>query len=425
MLPKPAADPKIIKAIADNEEHLTPEFVSAVDNLLKYIQQQIHPKHGFTSQLSLDGPTLALLIKEYASAMNAPKAQACLHSAWHSVIDLRYRATVSNLLNEYIGEMEEVLYKENKLPLNLEGPALKFPDVEVQKATLMEAHYRILFTKVEALLAKARHLLPPEEPTEGVQKWVGLLQEFEKQVAEYTTEETADGKLMKVIKGGILQRFVKENAVLSLGQCTQVLEHLSAPICDRILSDQPYTYEDFKTDLMKLEVDYMHEVAGPAKWDALLQKEDELAKREKGLERIKGFVHSVFREQQQNCIKAIKLNDTNEQSAAQKSQVQMDNESKLQQFITLKNEQEEAIKRITVAKKTHIDLEKRKYADLLAAGMRDAALKSEAKQKRLEELYDTKIAKLQSSVHDLEEFMKQCVKPPRECIDTFITNCIT
>jgi len=103
----------------------------------------------------------------------------------------------------------------------------------------------------------------------------------------------------------------------------------------------------------------------------------------------------------------------------------MDNESKLQQFITLRNEQEEAIKRITVAKTTHIDLEKRKYTDLLAAGMRDAALKSEAKQKRLEELYDTKIAKLQSAVHDLEEFIKQCVKPPSEYIAIFITNCIT
>ena len=89
--------------------------------------------------------------------------------------------------------------------------------------------------------------------------------------------------------------------------------------------------------------------------------------------------------------------------------------------MSLKNEQEEAIKRITVAKKTHIDLEKRKHADLLAARMTDAALKSEAKQKHLEELYDTKIAKLQSSVHDLEEFIKQCVKLPRECIVIIIT----
>ena len=299
-LPPPSADSDVLQNIEMYENELSPKFLAEVDKLLCYLRSNSKPKKGFgTSAGGIDGPTLALLTEKYLEAINDPNAVPCLDSTWKLVSEARCKVITSQLVKEYKEEMDQEV--ANKFPMEQEEEDVVSGGAgDEKKLSLMGIHKRILQAKL-AVLEQATRFLSPTTDTCTRDDW--RKEVLDVLVGKIFTAEEDSITGEKVVTGGILHSYIKQNYDKSVELCTREFDYLYQQIRQRIdkelsihgddsaaiskksldktssssssSSSSSYTLEDYHRDRSQMQEDYNAKAVGPAKLEVWERKFEE------------------------------------------------------------------------------------------------------------------------------------------------------
>ena len=392
-LPPPSADMDVVNNITDNEDKLSPEFNTQLEDVVRYVQQKVHAKKGFNPTVKVNGVTLADLAEQYVNAINTSGAVPILESCWDAVIEQQITQLSTLLVAEYGKEMEDAL--REKLPM--------------EECQLMDIHKLLLEVKRKILHRETRQLMPIDVSTEAstsslTSKTDQILYQFERQIVEY--KELEGGESKQEVKGGILSKFLRDNEVKSYESCGCTFAELYCETELRIATafgkeaTCTYTLADFCGDIERTRVDYFAKATGPAKHNVWSQKEhDVLARSKESFKQMVGFSEQV----------TSAIDQANEASAkaAEMSEVVNQLESKLKE----KNkemedrtaERKEMLEEIQEQTRKQLEQELERQKEYAVSQMEESRSASEEKCRELELLCYRKIEELNETQKQEEE----------------------
>lgn len=245
-IPCPADDP------LDVESESNKKFDAKVNESIEFILQSIKPKLGGNKK-PLNGAILADLAREYCNAINQPNSIPNIELSWISATESVLEKIAAKYVDDYDERMQKIF--NDRLPVE-EGPISKkesllplenYNDkvVEPSTVTIQSAHqfsFSILYhcLKEEVLFYMPR----TSQAGDFNQRHEKVLDGFKTKIV--IIESNGNGV---TVKGGLLQKYIKENYTSSKIQCEQIFEML--------YSDQ---LSRGKIDLSQLGYEYNRQV---------------------------------------------------------------------------------------------------------------------------------------------------------------------
>ena len=225
---RPLHSPKELHEYDDEASEFNKDVQYAID----HIKAQVKAKKGFEGHGTVDGPSLAILAKQFVDVLNTPGSFPDIERGWNAVVEHQLNVTVDGCVEEYSKELS------SKTRGN-------FP---FEEDRLMKIHAIVLSSKLKCLQNKAQALIRCQNilDTEQYKTHASKLTE---RIVKYDTEST------QVVEGGELFKFVVENQRQSLTKCKSLSQEL----------------RNANLSLPQLIVSYKRQAVGPAKDDVYQQ----------------------------------------------------------------------------------------------------------------------------------------------------------
>lgn len=253
VLPPPSADTTVLQNISQNEDKLSNDFNTCMQNFVQHVHQNISAKKGFTAN-PVDGSTLALLADTYIKAVNCPENITTLEGSWNVVVSLKLKELQERLVSDYKSEMEATLNKT--MPVEL-YPACE----EDETKALLTVHEEIFRSKWKIFEDEVNCLMSHCKTSDLISKKEKVLHDFKCQIVEYNREATPTHRIV----GGILKYFIDENYRRSSEYCRMLIhQHHGSSFNEETREIHTGTHGalDFVT---KIKERYDAEACGPAK----------------------------------------------------------------------------------------------------------------------------------------------------------------
>ena len=203
------------------------EFNKDVQYAIDHIKAQVKAKKGFEGYGTVDGPSLAILAKQFVDVLNTPGSFPDIERGWNAVVEQQLNVTVDGCVEEYSKELSS----------KTRG---KFP---FEEDRLMKIHDNVLSSKLECLQNKARSLIRCQNILDT------NASKLTERIVKYDTKST------QVVVGGELFQFVVENHRQSLTKCKSLSQEL----------------RNANLTLPQLIESYKRQAIGPAKDDVYQQ----------------------------------------------------------------------------------------------------------------------------------------------------------
>ena len=424
-LPPPSTSSVVMQDIGNKCSELNPEFNLGVEELLKYLEKVIKIKKGFEGG-QVNGPILASLVNEYVSAINTPGAIPTLNDAWESTLTLQRQEIMSELVDEYISDLNKAISQAGGFPLEEEDTTAE----GMENATLMNLHNQVLLDKMKKLIEKTSLFIKSGEEEH-------LIKELEDTIVQYDTKPyDHDGKTWpkKIVVGGVLHTFIVQNREISSEHCHNLIKDLYKPIQSNINGSNPdYTFQNLLEDLEVMRSTYFNQAKGPAKWDVCKQQEQDMELDKEKFAHLKKYeedmqkaVEEAERANREKVRIAEEVNALHSQIIREKEMYK----------ITMKEKtkaQEETLSRILKEKEEQRVQEQKKFEVLKKAQMDDMAKITEenrlAEEKQQQKIMDMMMQQQETNSKVMEQLKKMDQTAPphqsklrnRNYIDIFTT----
>ena len=393
-LPQPSADKDILQHIAEHQEKLSDEFNVRIEEVIRFILENVSAKKGFTD-ISVDGSTLVLLAQGYITEINKPGSILSLECSWHTMVNLKLKEIQENLVAMYKREMEAAL--TGKAPLE-EYPT---DGNHCKSEALMQIHERILNPKRKILQDEMKRLMPPDiEGIESLQEQRKVLMaEFERRIVEYEEVEhdSARGEVITrtIVKGGILHSFVQRNKQNSHEFCAELFDSLFQPIQELISAlspDESITFGEFSCQIDAMLVEYRSKAIGPAIEEVYQMKSNDVLKHcTEMFQKIQGINQqtiNALHEADAARIQVNKLNEVVKQRENELARTKLEHQMQTTQYIIRVDE-------LQKRSDQKLQDELKKQRELFDAKMKEAAEQSESKIADMERIHADQMARFE------------------------------
>ena len=375
ILPPPSTSPEIMRDIVNKADQLSPEFNSAVEDLLAHIKSSIKPKKGY-SRGSVNGPIMASLVKEYVKAINSPGAIPTISNAWDTTVALYQQEIFQKLLKEYEVELDSKITEAGGYPLEVENV-----NAENETVTLMGLHNQVLLKKVSELIQMSSMFAQCGEEE-------NLIKAFENIVVAYEMNPVCiEGKTWhkNKVNGGALYPFTIKNMQKSMEFCKNSINELYKPIQDKINSvSSDYTFQDLLMDLANMQSNYFDQAKGPAKWEVYEYKKKDIESDKQKFTSLKNYEDNM----QKTAEEAEKAREENvrmaEEINALRSQVIRENEKHKKTLQEIQESHQVVMKQMENDREEHQKQEEEKYREFQKAQMEEMAKISQQSQQAQE-----------------------------------------
>ena len=260
-LPTPSADTEVMRAIATNQNNLTPSFNHEVDELIAFLKVQVKPKQVFSNAgPSCDGHILASLVQEVAKAVSDPNSIPALDNTWKLVVQSRCRDVQEKLIAEYCTTIKTLYDSASK-----GGPLEETESSKEQCASVIGIHNE-LWTEIKEMLRKEIGPLL-SVPVSEEYTLQSVTDQLENQLVQFQLENIphTDKSVRKVI-GGALYAIAEENRKRSREYCYKLFTDLYTRIRKQVeAAEDGYTVKTLEADIEKLRQEYEHKSVGPEK----------------------------------------------------------------------------------------------------------------------------------------------------------------
>ena len=265
VLPPPSADATVLQNILQNEDKLSIDFNTCMQNFVQHVYQKVSTKKGFTTS-PVDGSTLAVLADMYIHSVNDPKNIITLEGSWDKAVSLKLKELQGKLVGEYKNEMKDFL--NEKMPVKL------YPEGKDDKSeTLFTVHHQIFRSKLKIFEDKVNSFMSHGVMGDLVftnSKKEKVLRDFKCQIVEY------DGKVEPppgTVVGGILREFIEANERKSSEYCTKLINELLDSAVDKRTHTTSHGTSSKPLDLlMDIREEYYAKARGPATNDVYVEK---------------------------------------------------------------------------------------------------------------------------------------------------------
>lgn len=265
-LPPPSADPAHMSDLDTHWDLLDEDFHEKMEEIQKYLFCHVTTKVSFDGSTHITGSDLAMLLREYVNAINAPGSLPSLEGSWVAVIKLRLEAIFSEMVAKYNKDMEEKT--EGLLPMEEDIPTTP----ESDSSSLMGLHWFVFDECYHKLKQEIKILLPHHMTNELLTYTQSLLTKFSSTTAEFGTEDLLS---TEPLRGGLLLRFVQQNYKLSEEMCERLWDRLFEESGIRSRAVRALNRSkaiDIGSDMTALVEQYMENAVGPAKIRVLERK---------------------------------------------------------------------------------------------------------------------------------------------------------
>ena len=416
-LPLPSADEDIVQNITEHQEQLSDDFNTRIEEVFRFILENVSVKRGFNTSIPVDGSTLVLLAQGYIVEINKPGSILALECSWHTMVSLKLKELIERLVAEYESEMEAAL--KQKAPLEMYpkdedqyDPLKKLENdsdvVCCRPEALMQIHDSIITLKRKIFQDEVKRLMPQDiEGNEEQRK--ALTVEFERRIVEYedVKHDTDGGEvIIRTVTGGKLLSFVQRNKQKSLEFCNQLFEELFKPIQDLIDTLSPnsgITFDDLSSEIEAMLAEYRRKAIGPAVEEVYQVKKESMLKHSTEMfHKIQSFNQQAIDALQKADEARLQVNELNEAVNQQTNELKRTitelSVQKTYNMLKMEELQQRADQRFRN--------ELRKQKELSDARMKDAVEQSECKMAEMKESYAFQIARLQQNQKIAEDNYK-------------------
>ena len=390
-LPPPSSSQDIVRDIVNKADQLSPEFNSAVEELLAHIKSAIKPKKGY-SRGSVNGPIMASLVKEYVKAINSPGAIPTISNAWDTTVALYQQEIFQKLVKEYEVELDNKITEAGGYPLEVENV-----NAENETVTLMGLHNQVLLKKVSELIQMSSMFAQCGEEE-------NLVKAFENKVVTYEMNLVCiEGENWEKneVTGGALYPFTVKNTQKSTEFCKNLIDELYKPIQNKISSvDSNYTFQGLLMDLDNMQSNYFDQAKGPAKWEVYENKKKEIESDKYKFTSLKDYEADM----QKTAEEAEKAREENirmaEEINALRSQVIRENEKHKQTLQEIQESHQVVMKQIKKERAERQQQEEEKYIEFQKAQMEEMA-KINQQSQQAQEMQEKALLEMMTKQQDM------------------------
>ena len=407
----PSADPEVMQNIVAKQDSLEPRFNEQIEDLIKYLFQNVKAKSGFMDGKLVDGPLLAAMASQFLDAVNNPDAIPCITDTWQTAVEIRCKKMLDQMTQEYIEEMN---VKIADIGLPMEEDSVSKNDSS-KPCTLFSLHRSTLLQKTELLLKKVGHFISgPISSAEGGTSSYNretLIAELEKRIAVFSEDTILpmDGPNMrkKKVIGGALFEFVQHNNSESRSYCHALFKKLYMKIEEKIeKGDESYTFEELSNDLKMLQEEYHQKAVGPAKWEVYTEKESFIKSQGENYKRLHGFKKKTFDALQKAAEEKARNDQLN--NVLDELQIQTKNDAEMNQkkIEAMEKEHKEEMKNLHKEQEEKMKKDHEKYEDFMKAQLSDMAEITQENAKSMKEAYEERFKSMEALYEQNQEALK-------------------
>ena len=265
ILPRPSADPNIVKSLVENQHRLDEKFKAELQDLIDYIKQKLRVK-SLCGRECKNGTMWGELVSKFVDLVNHDD-QLALTSTYVTAAESALSKLSLQLVKEYKHEME--LRLQGKYPLEENS-------TDGAKETLMSIHNSVLHLKQQKFESQVDYLLSVSgEDDHSVQhkKEVALLT-FMNAICKLSNANEGDPVR---IGDGALHQFAMENHKSSRRYCREVAQRAFRTAREAIqasrINEHTVGLEDV---LIACDRDYFAQAIGPAKDEVYCEVRNDL-----------------------------------------------------------------------------------------------------------------------------------------------------
>ena len=272
-LPPPSADPTHTSDLDTHWEQLEEDFREKMEEIQQYLFHHVTTKLSFDRTTPITGADLAVLLREYVTALNTPGSLPSLQESWVAVIKLKFEGIFAEVVSKYTRDMEEktngLFPMEENLPPTFDDD----DDNDDEYSSLMQLHWCVFDECYSTLRQSITKLLPHHMGKDLSMYTQSLLMKFSSTVAEFDTQDLLG---TEGLRGGLLLRFVQQNYKVSEEMCEKLWERLfeESGIQNKAVRALNRSKAiDVGCHMAELIVEYMENAVGPAKIKVLERKQ--------------------------------------------------------------------------------------------------------------------------------------------------------
>ena len=407
----PSADPAVMQDIVSKQSSLEPRFNDQVEKVVQYVLQNLQAKNGFVDGKLVDGPLLAAMAAQYIEAINDPNAIPCINDTWQAAVEARCRKVLEEMVQEYEVEMKSKIAEVGPpMEEDSHNSSSKSP------CTLFGLHRSILLSKTQALMKQVGHFLGvPSQTSTTTLTLDSLIAELEhctavfeeKECLEVPIEGGSQQMTQKVVSGGILLKFAKDNLRKSRSQCQDLFSQLYKEIEVKIQQeDLSYTFKNLSEDLQALLEQYDKHAVGPAKWEVYEEKRAFIRSQEETYKRLQGWKKEKFETLQK--LEEEKSKAAKRDEELKKVTEQMRNDTKMAQkkMEAMHDAHQKEMEKIREQQEKRIEAERQKSEDFMKAQMKEMSEITKENKKEMEQQHRTMMEHMKTMSEQNSESIK-------------------